>query len=357
LSSSSSSSSSSSVQLQIKHDEIFQQQIVSSRKQLLSKTWRLHRCSPLHGWLHSASAKQIEMIEKRLETFIESSQSLYRADTKDGDNDDTATTSTTATTATATSTTTTSTDKDGVISVKICHFADGDEIAINVFHHQQGAGGQGSEFRRVPQLACVCVLSKADLKPSDHKHKHQQQQQLQHQHQHQPESAASRVVYPLMMAHGNQSILSVCQSFLQQNFDCFISPLSLASHELAAICSEWALDTKSKQARPLQLVFGTPDSITGIDKLNVKLPAEACTKLCSQCPDPLRALRQHMQHYFSIDIATLHLIRVGTTAALVNNTGKAKLLSEMHLPVVLAHFVQLCTPRSHGRHVIESIIS
>lgn len=75
---------------------------------------------------------------------------------------------------------------------------------------------------------------------------------------------------PLMLVKGPSAAIRMLASWLEERFDCRVSPLEFHPYDLIWIATEWAApdaEADLKTQRALELTYSPPVGVTGISKL------------------------------------------------------------------------------------------
>ncbi|ELT96885.1 hypothetical protein CAPTEDRAFT_224521 [Capitella teleta] len=159
---------------------------------------------------------------------------------------------------------------------------------------------------------------------------------------------------PLMLVKGPVTLTSYLTQFLELQFDCHVSPVVFSTCDLSWMLAMWAGFSSKTGNRKVQLSYSVPASIQGLDNISMEINSDDCLRMWKYIHDEndesfhasevvclIKSLEEHFVHHFGINLAAMNLYTVGTASAFVGAEGKLKVFSVSHLPQVLSHITKL----------------
>ncbi|EGD76762.1 hypothetical protein PTSG_08114 [Salpingoeca rosetta] len=139
---------------------------------------------------------------------------------------------------------------------------------------------------------------------------------------------------PLVLVKASAALARTILHWLEETFDCAVTPMALTPQDMAWIATEWAAPAATDKAlaqRPLTLQYGVPGDGSlqtisySVDPASIRALQE---RLAGGDDDTalLRALEKHFAAEFSVDLTKMTLARVGTYAVYIGADGRAKFL-------------------------------
>jgi len=162
--------------------------------------------------------------------------------------------------------------------------------------------------------------------------------------------------FPIILIKANVSMTRVFIEWLQESFDCYISPLSIPSYYLSSLITLATLGNSDDRVKvldkPVELTFFAPtkdkqNKEQPLKSITLSIPTAAVIKLSdvSQGDDSEQYINQSInkifKSYFQIDLSAMPITRVGTWVAMVGYDGKLKVFSADFVSYVLTRISEL----------------
>ena len=158
---------------------------------------------------------------------------------------------------------------------------------------------------------------------------------------------------PVCLIRGPAALSRCFNSGMEAMFDCKISPMNFSSMDFAWFVSLWAGVALTEYTRPIELCYSLPASVKGLNRIlyNIKAKdAKAIWNCVHEKGSPLftekesdtfmKALETHFYHHFKVDLSRLPLSRIGTSIVLVGSKGRLKLLQPKYVKHILQQITQ-----------------
>ncbi|KAG1653224.1 Centromere protein L [Nymphon striatum] len=159
--------------------------------------------------------------------------------------------------------------------------------------------------------------------------------------------------FPVLLANGAVFTTNQVLEFMMETFDCVISELHFASHELEWMVALWQnVSEEEMGTKSLDLIYSI--SKQEISKIRYSLNVDNVNKLwdaihgkqsnevvLSEVKKLFEQLKQHFYFMFRINLDKLKLAAVGTPVLTANQNGKIKIFAEDEVGQILQHIISL----------------
>ncbi|XP_020898780.1 centromere protein L [Exaiptasia diaphana] len=168
---------------------------------------------------------------------------------------------------------------------------------------------------------------------------------------------------PVCIVKGPVSLSRTVMSWFQDHFDCTIIPFKLPPIELTWYASLWAgLETDNKPC-DFELCYTVPCSVKGLKKVSfcvdtgdVKLLWDSCHSNDSdiftgeESQAFMEALNSHFYQHFRVHLGSLSLSRIRTSVVYLNSDGQIKILQAKYVRHILQQITAAALETDqHGR--------
>ncbi|XP_021365858.1 centromere protein L-like [Mizuhopecten yessoensis] len=161
--------------------------------------------------------------------------------------------------------------------------------------------------------------------------------------------------YPVMLVKASVSLSNTVISWLEMQYDCKVTPLTLSSYDLAWVVSMWSgMKNENGKTKPVELLYSVPKECEGLTSINYSIDPEDCQDLWERIHDKdevdfsseevqkfIRSLEAHFFRVFKVKISAMSLVRVGTPLCMVGTDGRLKIFLSDKIHVLLRHLTEL----------------
>ncbi|XP_070795320.1 centromere protein L [Pituophis catenifer annectens] len=157
---------------------------------------------------------------------------------------------------------------------------------------------------------------------------------------------------PLFLVHGAQGFSNIVETWLQQTFDCYFSPLHISPIHLAWMAAIWSGCSMDHHTHTTELTFSVPglpyplDISYAIHSEDAKALWDSIHSIQGEVKQEevelfMNSLYKHFHRHFKIYLSSAQLVKVSTSVASVHSLGKIKIHHAQYLMGVLSLLTEL----------------
>uniref|UniRef100_A0A8C6VHZ8 Centromere protein L n=1 Tax=Naja naja TaxID=35670 RepID=A0A8C6VHZ8_NAJNA len=157
---------------------------------------------------------------------------------------------------------------------------------------------------------------------------------------------------PLFLVHGAQGFSNIVETWLQQTFDCYFSPLHVNPIHLAWMAAIWSGCSTDHRMHATELTFSVPclpyplDISYAIHSEDAKALWHSIHSVQGEVKQEevelfMNSLYEHFHRHFKIYLSSTQLVKVSTSVASVHSLGKIKIHQAQYLIGVLSLLTEL----------------
>ncbi|XP_034978850.1 centromere protein L [Zootoca vivipara] len=157
---------------------------------------------------------------------------------------------------------------------------------------------------------------------------------------------------PLFLVNGAKALTVLVETWLQQTFDCCLSPLHITPISLSWMAAMWSGCPMDNPAVPTELTFSTLGTAYPLDISYAIHPedAKALWDSIHSTPGEVKqeevelfmvCLYNHFHRHFKIYLSGTILVKVSTSIGSANSVGKIKIFHAQHLISLMAFLTEL----------------
>ncbi|XP_060080286.1 centromere protein L-like [Ylistrum balloti] len=161
--------------------------------------------------------------------------------------------------------------------------------------------------------------------------------------------------FPVMLVKASLSMCNAVTRWLEMQYDCKVTPLSLSSYDLAWMVSMWSgMKNENGKTKPVEFLYSVPKECEGLSSINYSIDPEDCQDLWERIHDKdevdftseevqkfIRSLEAHFFRIFKVKISAMSLVRIGTPLCMVGTDGRLKIFLSNKIHVLLRHLTEL----------------
>ncbi|XP_033754986.1 centromere protein L-like [Pecten maximus] len=161
--------------------------------------------------------------------------------------------------------------------------------------------------------------------------------------------------FPVMLVKASVTMSSAVISWLEMQYDCKVTPLTLSSYDLAWMVSMWSgMENQKGKTKPVELLYSVPKECEGLTSINYSIDPEDCKDLWERIHDKdeidftseevqvfIRCLEAHFFRVFKVKVSAMSLVRIGTPVCMVGTDGRLKIFLSDKVHVLLRHLTEL----------------
>ncbi|XP_061490088.1 centromere protein L isoform X2 [Rhineura floridana] len=162
---------------------------------------------------------------------------------------------------------------------------------------------------------------------------------------------------PLFLVSGAKGLMLLVETWLQQTFDCCLSPLHITPINLAWMAAIWTGCYMENHMAATELTFSVPGPAYPLDISYAIHPEDAKALWDSIHSTPgevgqeevelfMDCLYNHFHRHFKIYLSAARLVKVSTSVASVHSVGKIKILHAQHLIGILSLLTELAVSKT-----------
>uniref|UniRef100_A0A8D2L6N1 Centromere protein L n=1 Tax=Varanus komodoensis TaxID=61221 RepID=A0A8D2L6N1_VARKO len=140
---------------------------------------------------------------------------------------------------------------------------------------------------------------------------------------------------PLFLANGAKGLFDLVEAWLQETFDCCLSPLPISPINLAWMAAMWSGCNTGSHKAATELTFSVPcaayplDISYAIHPEDIKALWDSIQSIQGEVRQEevelfMECLYSHFHRHFKIYLSATRLVKVSTSVASVHSTGKIK---------------------------------
>ncbi|XP_070602889.1 centromere protein L isoform X2 [Erythrolamprus reginae] len=157
---------------------------------------------------------------------------------------------------------------------------------------------------------------------------------------------------PLFLVHGAQSYSNIVETWFQQTFDCYFSPLHITPIYLAWMAAIWSGCDMDRYTHATELTFSVPclpyplDISYAIHFEDAKTLWDSIHSIQGEVKQEevelfMNSLYKHFHRHFKIYLSATQLVGVSTSVASVHSLGKIKIHHTQYMMGVLSLLTEL----------------
>lgn len=161
--------------------------------------------------------------------------------------------------------------------------------------------------------------------------------------------------FPVMLVKASVAMSSALISWLEMQYDCKVTPLTLSSYDLAWTVSMWSgMENQNGKTKPVELLYAVPKECEGLSRITYNIDPEDCKDLWERIHDKnnidfsseevqkfIQSLETHFFEIFKVKLSAMSLVRIGTPLCMLGTEGRLKIFLSDQVHILLRHLTEL----------------